>query len=182
MAKIYIRGQQNPVEVNQSEANEIKDAVNRSKNNEMLSIGGLMVRTNEVKMVKDDVIISETKPMFDVNNPDTRKMLREFERELAEYEYPAFDRWCVAKGYLLNPIYREYTRKDGTKYTKPESNQSRADINIAWEMHKALKILQAKTNFAQKMELENLNSLKEDLKEKMEMPEMVIDEELDKLF
>ena len=58
MAKIYIRGQQNPVEVNQSEANEIKDAVNRSKNNEMLLIGGLMVRTNEVKMVKDDVIIS----------------------------------------------------------------------------------------------------------------------------
>ena len=184
MAKITVRGKQQPIEVNQVEADEIKELLNGSENSnsKIINVGHLTIRLGEIKGIEDDIKIQESKPMFDVNDPDTRKMLRKFERELAEYEYPAFDRWCVIKGYLLNPIYREYIRKDGTKYTKPESNQCRADINIAWEMQKALKVLQAKTNFAQKMELENLNSLKEDLKEKMEMPDMIVDEELDKLF
>lgn len=172
MAQIYIRGQQNPIEVSQNQANQIKALINKGKTSEMISVGSLMVKINEIKMVKDDFVVHEAKPMFDVNDPSVRQMLRDFEKELATYGYPAFDRWCVDKGYYTHPIYHEYIRPDGTKYSKPEDYMVRADVHVAWEMKRALETLQAKTNFAKKMELENLGNARQTLIEKMDAGEV----------
>lgn len=191
MAKITIRGKQQPIEVSYSEANEIKELLNGSENSnsKIITVGHLTIRLSEIKGIEDDVHTSESDLMFNVDDPNVRIMLRNFEKELEVLKIKhscsqllAFEWWCIAKGYYLNPVYEEHIRPDGTKWIKPETNKCRSDVNIAWEMRKSLHILQAKTRFAKKMEVERLDSLEEKLKEQMDVSQELNQIELNKLF
>lgn len=101
---------------------------------------------------------------LDINNPEVRSQVKEFERELLaiseadpEKTGHEFDFWCQQKGYAVGGEVKRYHFKglyggEPHWYKRLENYSVRSDINKAWDLKNALGTLRERRAYAAKQE------------------------------
>ncbi len=88
----------------------------------------------------------EVKDTWDLKDPEVRRIVRNFQRELEEIRKDpeksvyAFEWWCLQNGHFYKPtiIKKEF---EGRVHLKPEPLKVNININDAWGRRDALKRL-----------------------------------------
>jgi len=139
MARLYIKGNRDPVEITQEQALAIQKAMADSVST--IGIGDITIRTSEIKMVEGDG--QSIKQGYDLE--DDKRVIKDFETELGDKD---FKQYCYNKGYLIK----------NSKYPERAVNYNTlAQYNDIREKNKALEKLHQRRLYAQKQEhLDNL--------------------------
>lgn len=161
MAQIFLRGQRQPIEVDDKIAEELEDKWVTRKLENVIKIGGVAFNSSEIKSIQViPTFLKKKKKEFDLNNKESKDKIKVFEQEFIAWleknpkmkENPySHLQWYQELGAIrIKKRINDYAIKDIKMFK---------NLQIKWETLQSLRKMRKKAENIQEKEEIDINKI-----------------------